>query len=154
MGGIKHAKESLWLKQNKNKGFMREKVRTTRLNGAFGLSLDPIHPCSSPPPCLGLLNVDSSNKERILCLDLLLLRPHFPLHPFHFLFLHSCGLYPDYLLKLSFTFVLTTGHLSVPWPSPTTLKSRFFTNSPFSCKTKQKPSLNLKSHFPHKTGIC
>lgn len=40
----------------------------------------------------------------------------FSLHPFHFLFLHSCWLDPDYLLKLSFTVVLTTGHLLVPLP--------------------------------------
>lgn len=93
---------------------MMEKATANNLNGAFGLSADSIYPCSSWPPILGLLNVDSNNKEHILRLDLLLLRPHFPLHPFHFLFLHSCWLYPDYLLKLSFTFVLTTGHLLVP----------------------------------------
>ena len=40
----------------------------------------------------------------------------FSLHPSHFLFLHSCWLDPDYLLKLSFTVVLTTGHLLVPLP--------------------------------------
>ena len=55
-----------------------------------------------------------------------LLRPHFPLHPFHFLFLHSCWLYPDYLLKLSFTFVLTTGRLLVPFPQPNHIEIKVF----------------------------
>lgn len=79
----------------------------------------------------------------------------FSLHPSHFLFLHSCWLDPDYLLKLSFTVVLTTGHLLVPLPQsnhPEIVCFSFF-NSPFSCKTK-KPPLNLKPHFPHKKGIC
>lgn len=86
----------------------------------------PIYPCSSWPPFLGLLNVDSNNKEHILCSNLLLLRPHFPLRPFHFLFLHSCCLYPDYLLKLSFTFVLTTGHLLVPLPQTNHIEINVF----------------------------
>lgn len=66
------------VKTKQNKDFIKEKVRTISLNGAFGLSLDSIYPRSSWPPFLGLLNVDSSNKEHILCLDLLSLRPHFP----------------------------------------------------------------------------
>lgn len=131
---------------------MREKGRTNSLNGAFGLSVDSIFPCSSWPPFLGLLNVDSNNKEHSK-LGSPFTKASFSLHPSHFLFLHSCWLDPDYLLKLSFTVVLTTGHLFIPLPHPTILKSScsfFFLNSPFSGKTKQKPSLNFKSHFPHK----
>lgn len=116
----------------------------------MGLSLDSIYPCSSWPPSLGLLNVDSSNKEHILCLDLLLLRPHSPPPPLvQLLFPHSCWLHPDYLLKLSFTFVLTTGHLFVALPqsNQTEIKIKKKTHL---FPVQQKPSLNLKSHFPHK----
>lgn len=100
---------------------MRKMVRTDSANGAGEFSADSMLFLA---PFLGLLSVDSSNKEHILCLDLFLLRPHFPLHPVHFLFLHSCWLYPDYLLKLSFTFVLTTGHLFLPLPQSNYTESR------------------------------
>lgn len=101
---------------------MREKDRTNSLNGVFGLSVDSIFPCSSWPPFLGLLNVDSNNKEHSK-LGSPFTKASFSLHPSHFLFLHSCWLDPDYLLKLSFTVVLTTGHPLVPLPHPTILKS-------------------------------
>lgn len=118
---------------------MREKGSTNSLNGAFGLSVDSIFPCSSWPPFLGLLNVDSNNKEHSM-LGSPFTKASFSLHPSHFLFLHSCWLDPDYLLKLSFTIVLTTGHLLVPLPQSTYSEIKFFPplNSPFSHKTNKQ----------------